>query len=124
MFDVGGGELVLIFIAVLLLFGPKKIPEVMRSVGKGLRQFRQAQDDLKEQLRDISSEVERSADVRTVQPTVHDTRQALEPDTPQIEPAVTENAESDIHSEPAADYTPPVPRQKRMPDDENIDNVS
>lgn len=59
MFDVGGGELLLIFVAVLLLFGPKKIPEVMRSVGKGLRQFRQAQEDLKQQMRDLSADVEK-----------------------------------------------------------------
>lgn len=71
MFDVGGGELILIFIVILLLFGPKKIPEVMRSVGKGLRQFRQAQEDLKTQLRDISADIERSTEVRTVQPTIN-----------------------------------------------------
>ena len=59
MFDVGGGELLLIFVVVLLLFGPKKIPEVMRSVGKGLRQFRQAQEDLKQQMRDLSADVEK-----------------------------------------------------------------
>ncbi|MBK9247274.1 MAG: twin-arginine translocase TatA/TatE family subunit [Ignavibacteria bacterium] len=68
MFDVGGGELLLIFVAVLLLFGPKKIPEVMRSVGKGLRQFRQAQEDLKQQMRDLSSDVEKMTEV---QETVH-----------------------------------------------------
>ena len=62
MFDVGGGELLLIFVAVLLLFGPKKIPEVMRSVGKGLRQFRQAQEDLKQQMRDLSADVEKMTD--------------------------------------------------------------
>lgn len=56
MFDVGGGELLLILLAVLLLFGPKKIPEVAQMVGKGIRQFRKAQEDLTQQIRDISAE--------------------------------------------------------------------
>lgn len=60
MFDIGTGELLLILVVVLLLFGPKKIPEIMASVGKGIRQFRQAQNNLKEQLRDLSSDVENS----------------------------------------------------------------
>ncbi len=63
MFDVGGGELLLIFVAVLLLFGPKKIPEVMRSVGKGLRQFRDAQEGLKQQMRDLSADVEKMTNI-------------------------------------------------------------
>lgn len=60
MFDIGGGELLLIAVVVLLLFGPKKIPEAMAAFGKGLRQFRQAQENIKQQLRDISAEVEQS----------------------------------------------------------------
>ena len=68
MFDVGGGELLLIFLAVLLLFGPKKIPEVMRSVGKGLRQFREAQEGLKQQMRDLSADVEKMTNVE--EPTI------------------------------------------------------
>jgi TatA/E family protein of Tat protein translocase len=56
MFDVGGGELLLIVLVVLFLFGPKKIPEVAQMLGKGLRQFRKAQEDLTQQIRDISAE--------------------------------------------------------------------
>ena len=62
MFDIGGGELILILVVVLLLFGPKKIPEVMASVGKGIRQFKQAQNQLKEQLRDISADIEKAGE--------------------------------------------------------------
>ncbi|MCX6141283.1 MAG: twin-arginine translocase TatA/TatE family subunit [Candidatus Kapabacteria bacterium] len=57
MFDVGGGELVLIFLVILLLFGPKKIPEFAQQVGRGIRQFRKAQEDLTQQIRDISADV-------------------------------------------------------------------
>ena len=56
MFDVGGGELMLILLVILLLFGPKKIPEFAQQVGKGIRQFRKAQEDLTQQIRDISAD--------------------------------------------------------------------
>lgn len=62
MFDIGTGELLLILVVVLLLFGPKKIPEIMASVGKGIRQFRQAQNNLKDQLRDLSADIEKSTE--------------------------------------------------------------
>lgn len=56
MFDVGGGELIVVLLVVLLLFGPKKIPEFAQMVGKGLRKFRMAQEELTQQIRDISAE--------------------------------------------------------------------
>ena len=59
MFDVGGGELILIVLVILLLFGPKSLPDLARSVGKGMRHVRKAQEDLTQQIRDISADVER-----------------------------------------------------------------
>lgn len=46
----GGSEWILIFVAVLLLFGGKKIPELMRGVGKGIREFKDAKDNVKNEL--------------------------------------------------------------------------
>lgn len=57
MFDIGGGEFLLIVLVILLLFGPSKLPELARSVGKGLRTMRKAQEDLTQQIRDISADV-------------------------------------------------------------------
>ena len=47
MGTVGTQELVFIFILALLLFGPKKLPELGRTVGKALTEFRRAQSELK-----------------------------------------------------------------------------
>lgn len=49
--NLGGGELLLIFLVVLIFFGPKKIPELASSLGKGLRKFREAKDGLEEQVK-------------------------------------------------------------------------
>jgi sec-independent protein translocase protein TatA len=52
MFDnLGGGELLLILLVVLIFFGPKKIPELATSMGKGLRKFREAKEGLEDQLK-------------------------------------------------------------------------
>lgn len=56
MFDVGFFELVVIMMAIIVLFGPDRIPKFMQQVGRGVRQFRKAQEDLTQQIRDISAE--------------------------------------------------------------------
>lgn len=59
MFDVGGGELILIVLAIIVLFGPKKIPEIAQMFGKGMQHFRKAQQELKDQISIVQTEVNR-----------------------------------------------------------------
>ena len=47
---IGGPELLLVFLVVLLVFGPKKIPEVARGIGKGLREVRRLTTDLQREI--------------------------------------------------------------------------
>ena len=46
----GGTEWVVIVLAVLVLFGGRKIPEFMRGLGKGMREFKDAKDNIKSEL--------------------------------------------------------------------------
>ena len=46
----GGTEWILIIVAILLLFGGKKIPELMRGMGKGIREFKDAKEDVKNEI--------------------------------------------------------------------------
>ncbi len=46
----GGGELVLIIVVVLLMFGGKKIPELMRGIGRGMREFNDAKNNVKSEI--------------------------------------------------------------------------
>jgi sec-independent protein translocase protein TatA len=50
IFNLGTGELVLIGLVVLLLFGGKKLPELMKGLGKGIREFKDAQNDIKNEI--------------------------------------------------------------------------
>ncbi|MZP29374.1 twin-arginine translocase subunit TatB [Heliobacterium undosum] len=57
MFNIGFPELVLIFIVALIVLGPGKMPELGRSVGKALGEFRRATDGLKSQLNEAMTPV-------------------------------------------------------------------
>jgi sec-independent protein translocase protein TatA len=46
----GGTEWVLIVLAVLILFGGRKIPEFMRGLGRGIREFKDAKDNVKREI--------------------------------------------------------------------------
>lgn len=48
--SIGMPELILIFIVALLVFGPKKLPEIGKSIGKGLAEFKKASEDLKKTI--------------------------------------------------------------------------
>ena len=53
--SIGMPELILIFVVALLVFGPKKLPEIGKSLGKGLAEFKRASDELK---KTIETEIE------------------------------------------------------------------
>lgn len=53
----GGTEWVLIFVVVLLLFGGKKIPELMRGIGKGVKEFKKGVNDIEEIGDEVKQEV-------------------------------------------------------------------
>jgi sec-independent protein translocase protein TatA len=48
--NLGGGEIFLILIVLLVLFGPKKIPEIAQGIGKGMREFKKALKDVENDL--------------------------------------------------------------------------
>ncbi|GAB4028800.1 twin-arginine translocase TatA/TatE family subunit [Spirosoma gilvum] len=47
---LGGQEMIFIFLALLLLFGAKKIPELARGLGKGIKEFKDATKDVRENI--------------------------------------------------------------------------
>ena len=57
----GGTEWVLIILAVLILFGGRKIPEFMRGIGRGIREFNDAKSNVKKEIEEGMSEKEKQA---------------------------------------------------------------
>jgi sec-independent protein translocase protein TatA len=52
----GGSEWIIIVIAVLILFGGRKIPEFMRGLGRGIREFKDAKDNVKKEIEEDMNE--------------------------------------------------------------------
>jgi sec-independent protein translocase protein TatA len=61
-FNLGAGEIFVVMMFVLLFFGSKRIPEVARNLGRGIRQFKNAADDIQRDITDSVHEVRRQVE--------------------------------------------------------------
>jgi sec-independent protein translocase protein TatA len=60
----GGSEWILILLAILLFFGGRKIPELMRGIGRGVREFKDAKENVKSEIEAGMSEKDKDAEIR------------------------------------------------------------
>lgn len=58
LFNLGTGEIILIVAVILLLFGGRKIPELMRGLGKGVKSFKQGMNEVEDELKKPLEELE------------------------------------------------------------------
>ena len=58
----GGASIALIVVAILLLFGGKKIPELMRGIGKGISEFKKGKNEIENELNDTNENNENKED--------------------------------------------------------------
>ena len=75
MGNIGFPELIIIFVVALLVFGPKRLPELGRSLGRGLTEFRRASSELK-------SSIEREIEAAEIEQAVADKPAAEKPSVP------------------------------------------
>ena len=57
-------HMIFILIAILLLFGGRKIPELMRGIGKGMREFKDAKDNVKTEIEEGMKEKDKDEEIR------------------------------------------------------------
>ncbi len=91
--DLGVSELVFIFLLALLLFGPKKLPEIGKQIGKALAEFKRAKNEFQNQLSDemrqleLQAEAEKAAKQASPAPLIEGT--VTRPGTPFIQENAT-----------------------------------
>lgn len=62
----GGSEWILILLAILLFFGGKKIPELMRGVGRGVREFNDAKNNVKTEIEAGMNEKDKDEEIKAL----------------------------------------------------------
>lgn len=80
----GGTEVILILFIIMLLFGAKKLPELSRSLGKSLGEFKKGKDDLEREIRDVQEDLHKVA----TEPEIEEvkTKEAVVGNTPDEKP--------------------------------------
>lgn len=60
--NLGAGEIILILLVILLLFGAKKIPELAQGLGKGMKEFKKSLKDVEDELKKTDDEIKKTDD--------------------------------------------------------------
>lgn len=66
MFGLGIPELIVIFVIALIVFGPKKLPDLGKSIGRAMAEFKKASQDFQETIQEEMRDVEKAADVKQI----------------------------------------------------------
>ena len=63
MFGIGFQEMIIILVVVLIVFGPKRLPDLAKSMGKGLAEFKKASDEVRKGIEEAVREEEQPSDL-------------------------------------------------------------
>ena len=61
---IGGPEIIIILLFIIMFFGSKKIPEIARGIGKGIREVKDASNEIKKEIRDSANSVNDDLDLK------------------------------------------------------------
>lgn len=106
MFGIGMTELVVILVVALLVFGPQKLPELARSLGKAMNEFRRASNDLRASFQDAVESPQTQAPHRPGTPAIAPPAPIDQPSLPAVAPAPGPGTAAAAPAEPASASEP------------------
>ena len=83
-FDFGSGEILLIVLAVFIIFGPSKIPEMARNLGKFINEIKRASEDIKTEINREADRQERKQRLTEYKKTLETEKKTTEIEEPEI----------------------------------------
>ena len=95
--SLGGGELLVILLFVLMFFGSKNIPSLARGLGKGIREFKDAMNGVQSEIKQGMYEIEKQANV-----------DAQQTKTPSVPEQLTTTESQPLPTEPLVENPPAV----------------
>ena len=111
MFGIGMPELILIAVVALIVLGPKRLPDLAKSMGRAIREFKKATSEIRETLQ-VDSEI--SEVKKAFQDFQSDVNKTVQSEAERKEPSASDNQPP---ATPLADTAPPVPSSADKLDD-------
>jgi TatA/E family protein of Tat protein translocase len=107
-FDISGGEIMVILLAAFIVFGPDKIPEIARKIGKGMNEIRRASDEIKREITKETRKVENDLNLegsvyKDIKKSADEIRAEFESVTNPLKDNINKPAGEAPKSEPPAD---------------------
>ncbi len=124
LFGISGGEIFIIVLLILIFFGPKKIPEIARTLGKGINEIKKVQKDINAEINRYSNEIENPA--KKVQEDIEGFKRGLYTDEDsqkenKVDAEMKETREPELNE--STDDLPWPYNQNDQGDDKNINDV-
>ncbi len=93
---LGTFEFIIVILAVMFLFGPKKIPELARTLGKGMRKIRDAKEDIQNEIRGNMADTEKegavfSREIMDVGKDLNEIKSSLQDEVRKVEKTISRN---------------------------------
>jgi TatA/E family protein of Tat protein translocase len=99
MFGLGMQELLVILVVAVVIIGPKRLPEIARALGKGMREFRRATDEIKHNFTVDRDVYDPGPELKKIQ----QAEQSSPPEKPPEAPVSSEPSQPDTNTSPDSD---------------------